>query len=192
MTTPSATGAITEADRNFIEEWQKVVPEQYDIIRLDVRGEEQHFLVGPVNFKFKLSTFERIITQDKILLETDDPFLNGAFRPITVPESVNITTNPNARSDEEILDILAASELAWEEWLKTIDSPATLLRMMELAERADVSLRRYKQLEGRREQVAPPTRVWTTDPELQKFLSDDKRDRTRGQGGRSSQYRENQ
>ena len=48
---------------------------------------------------------------------------------------VTIETNPNALSDEDILKILRTdSKMAWEEWLSTLDSIATLRRMLDLAE----------------------------------------------------------
>jgi hypothetical protein len=192
--TPAAAGSISPEAREFVETWEKVAIDQYTIIHLDARGDERHEVVVQPGRRFMLTTAERIITQDRILLTKDDPFLNGAFRPITVPESVTIETNPNALSDGEIAKLLGASDIAWEEWLKTIDSPATLRRMQDLAEDAEISLRRYKMIEARLNEVAPAMRVTTRDGRLRQFLDEGQRRETgekpdRSMGGRSTDYR---
>lgn len=165
------TGAITAEDRAFVEEWEHISPQQWGIIRYDFRGDERHEVVAGRR-KFKLTTEERILTQDRIRDPKNDPFLNGAFRPVRVPDSVSIESNPNALSDDEILKILGASEIAWTENLQTIDSVSTFRRMLEIAESADISLKRYRQLQERLEDVRGTVRIDTKDPALQKFLSD--------------------
>lgn len=164
-------GSITAEDRAFVETWEHISPAQWGIIRLDPRGDERsEVITGRRNFK--ITTEERILYQDKIKNEKDDPFLNGAFRPVIVPDSVTIETNPNALSDEEIEKILGSSEVAWSEWLKTIDSVATVRRMLELAESSDsVSVKRFRALENRLLEVRGEARIDTKDPALQSFLS---------------------
>jgi hypothetical protein len=110
---------------------------------------------------------------DRIKDPKNDPFLNGSFRPVVVPDSITIETNPNALSDEEITRILnSESAIAWQENLKTIDAVATLRRMLELAEELeDVSLKRYRQLEERLVEVRGKVRITSDDPALQNFLS---------------------
>lgn len=192
-------GSITEEDRKFVETWANVAPGSYTIIKLDARGDEKYDLISG-NRQFFVTTEERIINQERITGE-HDPFTNGAFRPVIVPDTVTVESNPNALSDEEINKILKASDLAWSEWMQVIDSPATVSRMMSLAEDAGISLKRYKELERRYAEIKPQRRVASTDPLVQNFLNPkpggglgantatDGAGNPRRQGGMSSDYR---
>lgn len=157
-------GYITEEDARFIETWENIAPITNFVIRLDMRGDEKPEGISGQR-TFMISTKERKITQDRVAEKKNDPFLNGSFRPVVVPDSVSIDTNPNALSDDEIKSILVSSELAWEEWMKVIDSGETLRRMLDHAEEADVSLKRYRQLEARLHEVNPPKRIVQKDQE---------------------------
>ena len=165
-------GTITEEDAGFVETWENIAQGGHGIIRLDMRGDERPEVIQGRR-EFMITTEERMITQSRIVVRDLDPFLNGSFRPVIVPDSVTIKTNPNALSDEEIEKVLKSSDIAWEEWLKTIDSVATIKRMQELAEDMDdMSLKRYRQLEDRLVEVRPLQRLSSNDPQLRKFLED--------------------
>jgi hypothetical protein len=149
-----ATGSITNDQVDFVETWENVAPMTNFIIKLDVRGEEVHESVSGAR-KFTLTTQDRIITQNRILDPKHDPFLNGCFRPIITPEDITIETNPNALSDEDIVRIFGSSQIAWDQWLETVDAEHTLRRMMELAEdHEDFPLKRFKQLQARLAEVS--------------------------------------
>lgn len=148
------TGSITEAERRFVETWESVSEAMNWVIREDRRGDEQYVPVtGPM--QFKITTYERILTQDKIKSRELDPFLNGQFRPVIVPDSISIETNPNALSDDDIRRIFVASDVAWEEYMAVIDSASTLRRMLQLAEESDLSLKRFRELEAKASASAP-------------------------------------
>lgn len=193
-------GSITAEDRAFVEEWESVSNQTWGVVRLDARGEEKQELVNGRR-KFKITTEERIITQDQIKDSANDPFLNGSFRPVIVPDSVTVESNPNALSDEEIGKILEASDLAFQEYLNTINSVATFRRMIEMAEDSEITIKRFRQLEARLEDVRGEVRIDTKDPALKNFLSDRPNlgatgnlvnsgaGNPRRQGGRSSDYR---
>lgn len=193
------SGSITAEDRAFVEEWESISDQGWGIFRLDARGEEKAEVVTGQR-RFRITTEERIITQDKIKHEVNDPFLNGSFRPIIVPDTLTIATNPNALSDDEIRKILAASDIAWSENLKTIDSVATIRRMLDIAEDSDITIKRFRELERRLEDVRGEIRIDTNDPALKNFLSNRPNlsagneaasgaSNPRRQGGRSSDYR---
>lgn len=156
------TGSITEAERRFVEEWESVSDSQNFVIREDRRGDEQYHLVTG-NQRFKITTYERILTQDKIKDLSLDPFKNGCFRPILVPDNVSVKSNPNALSEEDIQRIFVSSDIAWNEYMAVIDSPATLRRMIELAENTDLPLRRFRELEEKAESAIPAKRVEQKD-----------------------------
>ena len=163
LETTLAKGAITAEDRSFTELWENITAPQYSILRFDIRGDLQHEMISGRR-KFQVTTAERKITQDKILSEENDPFLNGAFRPIVVPDSVSIQTNPNALGDDEIRSILVSSDVAWEEWMKVITSPDTIARMMEISEGIEgMTLKRYKELAGRLSDTRPKTQIKDKD-----------------------------
>lgn len=160
-------GAISAEEKNWIEEWENVSSITNFIVRFDARGEERYEQVSGAR-TFKLTTEERIVTQDKIVDDKLDPFLNGCFRPVVVPDSVDIQTNPNALSDGDIDRILRSSQVAWDEYLKVVDSPATLRRFLArfdalLSEGEDLSARRLRELELRLQEMAPRTRVVQKD-----------------------------
>lgn len=187
-----ARSTITDEERNFVETWQNIAVYQNTIIKLDTRGDEVHELITGENREFTLTTEERMITQGKIMDVKNDPFLNGAFRPVNVPDNISIETNPNALSDEEILDIYTSSEFAWDEWMKMLDSPATLIRMIDLADQADgATVKRLRQVEARLAEVNPKKRLTSNDEVLQEFMDQESKParERRGQGGRSAAYR---
>lgn len=186
----SHTSAITEEDRSFVETWEHISPQQWGIVRLDARGDYRHEVIRGQR-EFMLTTEERILSQDRIREKSNDPFMNGSFRPIIVPDSITIESNPNALSDEEIEKILNASDVAWDEYLKVIDSVATVRRMMEVADDSEVSVKRYRQLEGRLKEVRGIVRIDSNDPVLKSFLNQDRGEDkpTRRVGGMSSDYR---
>lgn len=165
------SGAITDEDRKFVETWEHISPQQWGIIRFDARGDERPEVIRGKT-QFKITSEERIVSQDRIRDIANDPFLNGSFRPVVVPDSVTIESNPNALSDEEIGQILTSSEVAWEQWLETIDSVATVRRMIDLADNSEVSVKRYRELERKLVSVRGRVQISTSDPALKSFLSD--------------------
>lgn len=161
---PGIEGSVTEAEKRFVEEWESVSDGQNYIIREDRRGDEIFVHISGSQ-KFKITTYERVLTQDKIKDSKMDPFVNGQFRPVIVPDSISVKTNPNALSDDDIKRVLVASDLAWDEYLSVINSPATLRRMIELAEDSSLSLKRYRQLEELEQAANPMRRVVQKDQE---------------------------
>lgn len=184
-------GSITDQDRDFVETWEHVSPQNWGIIRFDARGEERGEIVNAGAGPFRITTEERMITEDRIITDEDDPFKNGAFRPVTVPDSITIKTNPNALSEDEIREILSASDLAFAENLQLIDSVATYKRMLEVAEQMDdLTIKRYRMLEHRLDEVRGTQQITTKDEELKKFLTDDNEARRRAtSSGMSANYR---
>lgn len=200
--------SITAQDRDFVETWENIAAYQSAIIRIDVRGEEKAEVIQGRR-QFMLTTQDRIITESKVLKPENDPFKNGAFRPVNVPDDITIESNPNALSDEDVFKILRTeSKVAWSEWLSTLDSIATLRRMLDLAEEEeDLPLKRYRDIEARIIEVRGGDRVQLeeNDPLLAGFLERDRKggqpgaggnvvssgaaNPRRGQGGRSSDYR---
>jgi hypothetical protein len=184
-------GSITDQDTDFVETWENIATRQNVVIRLDTRGDEKPEVITGRR-EFYITTEERLITENKVLDDKNDPFKNGDFRPVVVPDSVTIETNPNALSDEEILQMFHVSEAAWTPVLETIDSVATLRRMLDLADEAgDVSLKRYRSVEARLVAVRGTARPRLTseDDELNRFLNDESPAARRRQSGRSADYR---
>lgn len=185
-------GTISDQDRNFVETWENIAPSGNAVIRLDSRGvEKQELITGRRNFM--ITTEERLITQDRIVDTKLDPFKNGCFRPVVVPDSVDTNTNPNALSDDEISSILVSSEIAFTEWMKIIDSPETLRRMVELAPHSDISLKRFQFLQSRLGEVKPPTQITQKDRDQYESIGSGAPQPQpapqRRRGGMSSDYR---
>lgn len=171
MTLPPQ-GALTDEQTRFTEEWESVSPATQWVSRTNLRGEDEPFEVKQGD-RFFITTRDRILTSHKVKEKRNNPFSNGSFRPIVVPEEVNVETNPNAMSDDEILSVFKSSDIAWTEWMKVIDSPATIQRMVFLADehpQAQISHRRYKDLVDRFREVHPKASVRSSDEELNKFL----------------------
>lgn len=159
-------GTISKEDQEFVETWENVTPPTYTVVRLNLRGDEEQVLIAGQR-QFMITTEERMLTQAKIRLATDDPFKNGAFRPVVVPDTVTVETNPNALSDQEITNVLKSSDFAWSEYMKTIDSRSTLRRMADVADKLadageDVKLSRYREINARLDAI-PKTRIVQKD-----------------------------
>lgn len=170
-------GTISKEQTEFLETWENLSPATHYVIKLDIRGDEKHEPVSGKNRRFTLTTQERMITQSKIIEPKKDPFLNGAFRPVITPDDINIETNPNALSDEDILKIFEASAIAFDEWLETVDAESTLRRMLVLAEDDDdIAYKRVRKIEQRvLEVTGGPKHATQKDEETYKALG--------GQGG---------
>lgn len=197
-------GSITKEDQDFVETWENIAARSNVINRLDARGEERQEVISGRR-TFMITTEERLITENKILDPKNDPFKNGDFRPVVVPETVNIETNPNALSDDEIVHMFKVSDAAWTPLLESLDSVSTLGRMLDLAEKQeDLTMKRFRDIERRLIQARGYDRrqITTNDPQLQKFLGDNgpsgsggdvptdgAANPRRGMGGRSSDYR---
>lgn len=145
-------GSVTPEEKTFIETWENVGEGTNYVLQENRRGDEIQTGITGQGRRFRLSTYERMLTEERCLDPRNNPFQNGTFRPVIVPAHISIETNPNAMSEEDIMRLFVASEVAWDEYMKVIDAPATLRRMMELAEQADLSLRRYRQLETMHEE----------------------------------------
>lgn len=165
-------GSITAEDRLFVETWECFTPQRTAIVKMTARGEETRQII--TKGTFLCTSEERIITQDRIADVSDDPFMNGRFRPIIVPANVTVETHPNALSDDEIRNLLAASDLAFTEWLANLDSKETISRMrnLALAEAATITLQRFQQVQARLEQVRPDqVRIGHKDRDLIESVS---------------------
>lgn len=158
----SLTGSITEEDRAFVETWESVSDAQNYIIRQNRRGDDAPELIQG-HREFKITTFERITTEDKILDKRHNPFTNGCFRPIIVPQAITLEGNPNALSDTDIDRVFLASEAAWEAYMEVIDAPATLRRMLDRAESSTISLKRYREIQQRELEMNPTKRIVQKD-----------------------------
>lgn len=204
-TRTSRGSSITAQDRDFVETWENIATYQNAIVKIDARGEEKQEVIQGRR-QFMLTTEERLITSGKVLDKNNDPFKNGAFRPIIVPDDVTIESNPNALGDDEILQMFQVGNAAWPALLETIDSVATLRRMLDLADESEgISLARYRTIEQRLIEVrGGPTQLKVNDPQLAKFLSNKPSGTGGGEdnvvqsgasnprrtmGGRSSDYR---
>lgn len=163
-------GSISEEDRTFVETWENVGDSTYYVVQEDRRGDEVFRQIGPTVTSFRITTYERIITEEKVVDPRNNPFKNGAFRPVRVPEHISIETNPNALSAVDIKRLFEASDVAWHEYLQVIDSPATLKRMLELAEGSNLSLRRYRQVEELLAERMQSKRVAHPDPKVQEQI----------------------
>lgn len=147
------SGSVSEKDKTFIETWENVSDAVNYIVRENRRGDEE-FLQIIGKRQFKLSTYDRMLTEDKIVDHRHNPFKNGCFRPVVVPHDITVDTNPNAMSSDDIRRLFGASDIAWDEYMTIIDSPATLQRMIDMADNgeSEISHRRYQQLVSLRQQ----------------------------------------
>lgn len=151
--------AITDAEAGFVETWESVSQTTQYVIKLDFRGEPYHHMV-PSEREFDITTEERLLTQKAVNRDGLDPFTNGCFRPVRVPEDITVDTNPNALSKADIERIFKASSRAWDEYLSVIDGAETLQRMVDLAQDSDdLSVKRLNQLQERLAEVRPKRRV---------------------------------
>lgn len=177
MVSIELSGSVTDKEKGFVETWENVSPGVNYIIRENRRGDEEYLAVEGAR-PFKLTTYDRMLTEDKIRDDRHNPFKNGAFRPVIVPEDVTIESNPNAMSADDIRRLFGASDVAWDEYMNVIDSPSTFKRMIDMADggEADLSHRRYQQLVSQYDefsQVGKRAIVMKSEDEIAKIPGSD-------------------
>lgn len=161
-------GLITDEERNFIETWESVSESLHFVVTFGPMGEHTYQPIAGMR-KFTLTTAERLVTQSRIVEDENDPFLNGSFRPIVVPSTVTIDTNPNALSDEDIIRIFNSSKAAWDAYMEVLDAPATIRRMLTLAEGPageSLPVSRYRELEAKLKELTPRVQLKQRDADL--------------------------
>jgi hypothetical protein len=154
------------AENSFVETWESVTPSIHWVIKLDFRGDEKVEQIKGPNRRFTVTTEERFIQSERAKAELN-PYLNGDFKPVQVPEGLNVETNPNALNDEDVKLFLAASNRVFNEMLERIDSQSTLRRIVDMIENSevDVAYQRYNQLSSKLDLLKGETRIVQNDQE---------------------------
>lgn len=122
--------------------------------KIDAGGKTQEILVN-AGRRIQLSEAERIMNQDRVADDKRNPFTNGTLSPVRIPDSSEsaqaIVANPNAMSDEELLELVAAHHKTFEKKIAEVTSPYVVKRMIAAAQsgEVDATIKRVEALEAR-------------------------------------------
>jgi hypothetical protein len=106
--------------------------------------------------RIQLTEQERIMNQDRVADEKQDPFANGTLSPVRLPDSSKesaqaIVDNPNTMSEEDMVKILDGHHKTFEKKLAEISSPYVVRRMLAIAQSddVDITVKRVEAIETR-------------------------------------------
>lgn len=103
----------------------------------------------------QLTEQERLLIQDMVASEEQDPFMNGTLSPVRLIEGARSTQaileNPNALADEDVVKLLEGHHKTFEKKVSEITSPYVLQRMIDLidSDEVDVSTKRLSAVRER-------------------------------------------
>jgi predicted HTH transcriptional regulator len=122
--------------------------------KVDAGGKTQEILVN-AGRRIQLTEAERQMNEDRVADDKRNPFTNGTLSPVRIPatsESAQaIVANPNAMTDEDLLELVGAHHKTFEKKIAEVTSPYVVKRMLAAAQtgEVDVTLKRVEALEAK-------------------------------------------
>lgn len=107
--------------------------------------------------EFMISSADRRLHQSAVADKRYDPFTNGSFVPLSLPEevAVELGVQPNHVSDAEIRAVALGSEADALAVLRKLDAPAVLGRVLSAAQQLGASGPRLDLIEAQLDSVDP-------------------------------------
>lgn len=139
------------------------------VVGIDHRGNNQDKPVAPGR-RINLTPEEREYNESLSASDALNPFRNGLLRPIRLPEGHDFTpavVTENAKSDDELREMLKKSGAAFTNSLKAIDSAVTLTRLSAIADEHG-TVKQAEAVKVRLEEVAPPIKTVDINSSLPK------------------------
>lgn len=142
-----------------LEVWENRVPGRQSIWR----PETQHpagvasELIG-AHARFTISYSERRYNQVKYLNEKDDPFLNGMFRPVSIPASspdhAKFAGRAEHASDADVVKLFKSALPKFKAHIEACTNPVLLRRYLSMRDR-DLPAQRLDLVQARLEELQP-------------------------------------
>lgn len=157
----TADGTIIEPDSDQLETWKNATKGRIVVQKLGALGQRRAEMIGPGRV-IHITPQERRMNQELAANKDLDDFLNGRLQPIKLDQSVEdfaeLTSNPNLLGDDaQVARLFTASDDVFAERLSEIKNPASLERLLELAndDATGARVSQLKMIEARLAQVTP-------------------------------------
>lgn len=144
-----------------LEIWENPTQSLVSLVKLDHRGVQIDALVN-AGRRIHLTPEEREINEGLCAEDKLNPFRNGLLRPIKLtsdPDAPEAVITANAKSDDELAELLKKNGAVFAKALLEIDSDVTLRRLESVASVSDATVKQMEAIKARLEVVAPPLRV---------------------------------
>jgi hypothetical protein len=120
--------------------------------------------------RIQLTEQERMMNQDYVVEERQDPFVNGTLSPVRLPQSETTQAfidNPNTMSEDDMVELLNGHHNTFKKKLDEISSPYAVRRMIAIAKSddVDVTIKRVEALESRLRELTGEDDVPVTEHE---------------------------
>lgn len=140
------------------ETWRNSTKGKHAVLKFDRWGNEVHEMVRPGQ-AVSLSPEERSLNMDRAADESLDVFKNGTFVPVRLldgtEDAAEIASNPNLKSEGELEALFDLHWKKFEKEVSEITNANALVRLYELAEERDATVKQVKVIE---------TAIKTVDP----------------------------
>lgn len=140
------------------ETWKNATLGRVAVAKIDRRGDIDHELVSGGG-KILLTTDERIMNQEMAANDELDVFKNGTMVPVrlldTTEDAAEIASNPNLKSEEDLRNMFKLQWKKFETECATLSNLTTLLRLKEIAQEGDATVRQVNVIEARIAEVDP-------------------------------------
>lgn len=150
---------------NEKETWRNATKGRVAVLKHNGRGVLDHELVSGGKTVL-LTQAERIINQDMAATEELDVFKNGTMVPVrlldTTEDAKEIASNPNLKSEQDLRDMFKLQWKKFETEVAEISNLTTLLRLKEIAQEGDATVRQVNVIESRIADVDPNASVIDT------------------------------
>lgn len=136
--------------------WINAIAGRIQVRKFDARGQLGAELVGSGRKVF-LTPEERQINQELAASHDLDVFANGALQPVKLLDGADeaAIVTPNHISEDDMRSLFSEQWKKFDARIAQISNPATLKRLLELAEEVDAKVRQVDVIRQRLDEVEP-------------------------------------
>lgn len=120
-----------------LERWRSTTASSVGIVRWNKRLETEEFQRIERGVEFAISYDERKLNQGKVIRAEHDPFTNGSFAPVHLPDGTPDKTDlekaVDTMTDEELDALINAPQRVFDRDLAKLSSPMALHRLYTMA-----------------------------------------------------------
>ena len=151
---------VDKVERDDKEVWLNPNAGYRYVQQQNFKGEMSAIEIGPGQ-KFSISTFDRMINQERTMQKENDMFTNGTFSRVKLVESAEdyaeLADNPNIMSDSDLKSIFALGAAPFKKRLGEIENIRVIERLQVLSgdESLKVTVAQVNAITARLDEIAP-------------------------------------
>lgn len=149
-------------DRLEKETWKNASRGRVAVLKYNNKGDLEHELVRSGG-RVILTPDERFVNQERAVSDEVDVFKNGFLVPVKLvdgnEDNVEIASNPNLKTEEELRDLFKLQWKKFEAAIEDISNVNTLERLRDIAQEGDATVRQVNVIEARIVAVDPSKSV---------------------------------